>query len=249
MKYSILIPYYNKAPYFHNTLVSFAHHYKNRDDYEVIVVEDRKNFNDSTLHKELYDVIDSFLGKINFVYLLGEGEHEHSPVRHYNLASSNANGEYLMLTSPEVFHMENVLEGLDSIFKKDKDCYVVMGCQNGKNVPFYISEFDEFTHTIKGAWYQHSKSHNRMFHFCSAISKEMYNKIGGFDEEYAKGIAFDDNDFIETVKANNMNIVLRDDLLTIHIHHPKTTVKFPNYSKLWRHNIDYFNQKWGKDLK
>jgi GT2 family glycosyltransferase len=80
-----------------------------------------------------------------------------------------------------------------------------------------------------------------MFHFCSALSKNNYQKIGGFDERYCNGIAYDDNCFYERIRLNGLKIVLRDDLLTYHIEHSRQYIS--ENMKLWGINATLFTRQ------
>ena len=59
IKYSIILPYYNR-PEFKSALLSFKHHYVGRNDYEVIIVEDIKNEMNIEYHDVLVDIIHEF---------------------------------------------------------------------------------------------------------------------------------------------------------------------------------------------
>ena len=43
--------------------------------------------------------------------------------------------------------------------------------------------------------------------------------MGGFDERYAKGIAFDDNEILLRIKRKGLTINIVDDPFVVHQHH------------------------------
>jgi glycosyltransferase involved in cell wall biosynthesis len=45
IKYSIILPYYNRKNLINTTLTSFVHFYQNRNDFEIIIVDDRSSEN------------------------------------------------------------------------------------------------------------------------------------------------------------------------------------------------------------
>ena len=49
MKYSIIMPYYDRRYQLKKTLESFCIFYSYRQDYEVVLVEDGKNVNDDII--------------------------------------------------------------------------------------------------------------------------------------------------------------------------------------------------------
>jgi predicted glycosyltransferase involved in capsule biosynthesis len=70
-------------------------------------------------------------------------------------------------------------------------------------------------------WYNHSKYRPVHYHFCAALTKRNLNILGGFDERYAMGIGYEDNEFIDRVKRLNLEMVIADDVPVIHQWHPK----------------------------
>ena len=245
IKYSILMPYINRAGHLHNTLVSFKHHYADRDDYEVMLVEDIKNPEND--HKRLLDVISAFGNDIH-INLIVAGKHEwFNPSPLFNIAAKSARGSYFIITSPEIFHKSNVLDALDTEFTKDPDAYIVCACENRKGCNLDIKAFDDLG-GVHDVWYQHSmnpchnEGANRMYHFCTAISKDNYFKLGGFDEDYSFGICYDDNDLIDRVQLSGIPVVVRDDMVTVHIAHKHDT-RPDNWRELFTRNQQIYKNK------
>jgi hypothetical protein len=56
-KYTFIIPYYDR-PSLWNTLFTFKHFYYNRDDYQIFILEDKKNTGDA--EKKLTEIISDF---------------------------------------------------------------------------------------------------------------------------------------------------------------------------------------------
>ena len=242
IKYSILMPYHKRAGHLHNTFISFIHHYRERNDYEVIIVEDIKNTNDYSEHSVLLKEIELFSKEgIVIVYLFAGNIDSWNPSSLFNEAAKRANGKYLIITNPECFHKTDILVGLDEEFKKDSGVYVVCACESVKNCKMFIDNFHKFD-GIHHRWYQHSIHRNEMYHFCTAISKKNWEKIGGFDERFSLGVGYDDNDFRDGVIAAKIPIVLRDDLHTIHQWHGKTHCP-DNHQHLLRNNEKLYQQK------
>jgi len=245
MKYSIIMPYYKRDFHLYNTLISFAHHYKDRDDFEVVIVEDIKNIEDEGDHNKLLDVIDKF-SHVNIKRIDSNFVNCYNPAPLFNLGVKESSGKYLILTNPEVFHKVNIFDGLDSLFGQDKNVYVVCGCENVIKYPQYAESFEKFTYEHH-QWYQHSKHRNALFHFCSAISKENYLKIGGFDERYKDGIAHDDNDFRDTVFKNKIKVLVNDNLHTLHLAHDSAFSFVKDEGKLMKRNeLLYVLKKQGR---
>lgn len=214
MKYSIIMPYYNR-PEIRFAFDSFCKFYSIRDDVEIIVVEDTKNFNSNDMHGLLTRIIEKYKELLKISLILDPCVSYNASTR-YNRGVEKASGSIIMLTNPETPHTSDILKDLDKV--DFTDTYIVCACSamhlKEDKGNFFDSSFS-FYH-----WYQHA-TRNLLFHFCSAISKENYNKIGGFDEQYSRGLAYEDANFVKRVEKSGMAIVTRDDLVTYHIEHSR----------------------------
>ncbi len=242
MKYSILMPYLFRAKHLHNTLTSFRHHYKDRNDYEVVIMEDAKNAADEKEHLALQKVIALFKNDIEITQIIAGSPDCWNPAPLFNAGAREAKGEYFIITNPEGFHKTDVLKGLDCEFGKDTSAYVVCACESHKQCTFDIEKYEDYKGNFH-TWYQHSIHNNKRYHWCSAISKENWHKIGGFDERFGLGFAYDDDDFIASVKASGAWIVTRDDLITVHMEHGKG-FRPKNLRVLLKRNHALYEEKW-----
>jgi len=242
IKYSFLIPYIDRIPQFRTTLESFIYHeYHLRGDIELVIVEDVKNFKNQHTRKNLADLLGAYVSRLP-IYTLIAGEMEHwSPVTLFNVAAKHASGEYVILTNPECAHQTNVLKGLDAHFEKFPESYAIASCLS---VLAESMTMEQLQHA-KGKWYQHSKERNVLVHFCAAMKKEFYEKIGGFDEQYKFGVCFDDDDFRNRVMQAKILFEVLDDLVTVHLNHYKEQP--PGYVKLHEINKKYFESVWGSN--
>lgn len=220
MKYSFLLPYFNRAVQFRETLKTFRTFYGARNDWELIVVVDAKS-------PDIPD-ISGFRALV-----LTQKVPTSNPCQSYNKAALAAMGDIFIVTNPEVRHDTDILAGLDAIFAVNSNAYVVCACEalDRKGRHFM--------------WYQHSQRRNCCYHFCTAITRPNWFHVGGFDERYADGIAYDDNDFRESVRAAGLDFVMRDDLKTTHLWHPKPHLELPNKSELEARNKAIYEAKWG----
>jgi hypothetical protein len=240
MKYSFLIPYYDRAKEFRLTLESMSYHYQNRDDFELIVGEDIKTGNNKIEHDKLIELCEEFKDKLNITLLFTSFENCYNPAPIFNACAVRAEGEYFILTSPEILHKNNILKGFDEELLKDKNAYVVPSCECVQGASFADGK-TIYTHF---KWYSHSKHRRSLLHWCNVIRKEKYWEIGGFDNEFAKGIACEDDDFLERVRADKeITIVQRDDLETLHIQHNKPRLNMKEYKALHKINSDYSDRK------
>lgn len=239
MKYSFIIPYY-KRPSFYNTLTSFSHFYKDRTDYEVIVIEDYKNTIDTHCHMQLTDIISDFSASIKIVHIQAPDFKTYNPCKAFNYGVNSATGEYLVITNPECMHTVDILNGFDSEFTTNSEVYVLCSCQ-ASTCNLISKDFSKLI-VIPIIWYQHTKHCNNQLHFCAALKKDNYLKIGGFDENFAKGCEFDDNDFKDKIHYYKIPMIFRDDLVVAHIEHDRGYIVERQVLKAI--NKNYYTNKW-----
>lgn len=241
-RYSLIMPYYNRANQLYNSLSSFCYHYKDRHDYEVVIIEDGKTIKEEARHNELLTVINCFNSTINIVHIQTDYEDCWNPAPLICDGVDASSGEFLVLTNPEVFHKSNILSALDTEFIKENDYYVVCACENVKIDRYYedVINMDDFKYEHL-MWYQHSEHRNRLLHFCTAISRDQYDNIGGFDRRYRYGAGVEDVDFVEKVKKWGLPIIVRDDLVTLHQDHGQAQSIIPNYDRLHKINQNLFS--------
>lgn len=228
MKYSILMPYYDRQEQLKETLKSFVSLYRNRDDYEIIIVEDSKQTEE--MEKELQKVLFSSIFSDLFFYIIkSKGKNNYSPSIQYNEGAAKSSGKFLILTNPECKHEVDILGGLDVLLNKNQEQYIVCGCQS-------LDKGNNFKR-----WYQHTKHRNARYHFCSCISRVNYYKVGGFNDVYSDGYGYDDNSFRDRVIYSGINLNCQDDLLVSHLWHPK---KRPlNYRFLLERNSKLYQKE------
>jgi hypothetical protein len=93
-------------------------------------------------------------------------------------------------------------------------------------------------------WYTHPFYRNIGYHFCSAIYKSKLDLMGGFDERFAEGHSFDDDELmlsIINILQLDVNIIKPEDGLVIHQFHIgcgwNSTIK-----EQMTHNRDLFKE-------
>lgn len=218
MKYGILMPYLDRLPQLRMTLVSFRSHYAHRDDWRAVIMVDRKE----TKPQEIASMVTA-LGMENRCLVfgpIGNGS-SNTPCAEYNQAAAISDADYVLPTNPECLHLTDILGELDKLFAVDPNRYVVCACEAVARVSMPHDDMAGLAYKHVD-WYQHSKHHNPMLNFCTAISRNNYNRIGGFDPAYSGGLGYADNDFINKIKAAGLPLVVRDDMIALHLEHPVT---------------------------
>jgi hypothetical protein len=251
MKYSIFMPYIFRAPQLWNTLISFLHHYSDRDDYEVILVEDVKNKRIEGEHELLLEVVKYFEPKLNLRFFETDWPRVTNPAPFYNFCAEKAQGEYFVITNPECFHYTNILAGFDEEFAKDKYVYLLASCvdrevRNDKSA-YTSPEEEQWICNFHDFKFESKRSRNSaLYHFCSAMYYTTWDLVGGFCNEYAEGVAAEDDDFRDQIHFMEVEFVLCEDLIVVHQAHNRGVRKKGWGSK--NSNIRIYNERRKKRL-
>lgn len=111
-----------------------------------------------------------------------------------NAAVRASAGDVIVLTNPEVEHREDVLTGMLALLEEPED-YVTVACRDVGGLWLAGPEVDYATH---GRLPVPEGAH---FHFCAMLTRELFERAGGFDEEYRHGRACEDNDWLWRLEA------------------------------------------------
>jgi hypothetical protein len=242
MKYSFVMPYYNR-PELRFSLDSYRDLYSYRDDLEVIIVEDSKNVIDTEMHTQLLNIVSQY-PDIS-IKVIPDPIESYNPSTKYNLGVKESSGEIIVITNPEVPHISDVLKFIDN---SDMDnLYVICACQavhtvrNGAS--FKECEFSFYM------WYQHTQYRDVRYHFCTVISKDNFiNKVKGFNEIFTKGIAYDDDNFVKRVQKSGMILLPVDDLVTYHIEHSRSyRISSEEFNRLTQINLEIWRSQVATD--
>ncbi len=224
---SIVMAYYNRQKQFDKTLQSIEQSVVK--DYELIMVDDAS---------EPPLVCD----KAQIIRIEPKDKWYNSTVIPNNMGLRAATSDIIVIQGPECYHIgdvlnyvqENIRPGLYLSFAA-----YALNPQEGAN--FLAGQMPElrngvYDHPWDNGWYNHSVHRPVGYHFCSAIMREDLDRFGGFDERYAKGICYEDDDFIRKVKRSGLRVRIVDDPYVIHQYHPQYTYMKPGYMAL--HDIN-----------
>jgi len=234
---SIVMTYFNnRKKQTIRTLDGFQKNYYNKYEFEVIIVDDAsdKKFNlDNDIVKYNYP--------INLIKISKEEKgNRTNPCIPYNVGFRQANGKIIIIQNPECYHATDILGyTLENLTEQD---YFSFSCYSGNseeitkqilesdNIYDLIldKEFDTLNHKIIDcSWYNHPTILGRTtnYHFCSAIYKSKLDLIGGFNEEFANGYCYDDDELLLSIKYNlnlNINTIDPSEGLVIHQYHTRS---------------------------
>lgn len=123
-----------------------------------------------------------------------------------NIGVRNAKYQNIIITSPEVKPTTNVLEQLSK-------------CK-GKNVVCEVSDQDEkgnLTILVSKTY----RGDTPAMYFLAMFQKKDIEKINGWDEEFMKGYAYEDNDFGDRWVRAGLSFEIREDIKAVHQYHKR----------------------------
>lgn len=106
-----------------------------------------------------------------------------------NVAVRASTHDVIVLTNPEIEHREDVLSGMLAMLRDPLD-YVTVSCRDVSGKWLAGPEVD---YAQDGRLPVPIGAH---FHFCAMLTRELFERVGGFDEGYRNGRACEDNDWL-----------------------------------------------------
>lgn len=154
----------------------------------------------------------------------------------FNIGFAQAKGDIIIMQNPECIHTGDILSFASKIKRGEVLSFAAYSLD-------YHLDYDQFVPIVlkklilsepqriqvaHHGWYNHSIHRPEGFHFCNAIRRNDLELIGGFDERFANGIGFDDNDLVRRIKRAGFNLRIIDDPFVIHQKHQRT-----DYDNIW----------------
>lgn len=203
MKISIVAPYWNRNGAANIALRLIDQHYKHLDLQYVMVDDGSK---------------EEFVPEGDWPWLdivkLPRKDVAMNPCVPINVGVKYAKGDVIVLTNPEIRHNTPVLEQmLQSLMEAGENGYVSAAC-------WYERDRSWHAHScilVDGQRDNYRQPKGSAFHFCTMFFRTLWDKAGGFDEEYRDGVGWDDPDWVNRVHRAGGVFVMRDDLVVEHV--------------------------------
>ena len=233
MNISIVMAYFNRKELLYNTMKSIEHYWPQGDHNEIIVVDDASD--DGNDIAELKDV---FNLDIKIISIKREEKIWINPCIPFNIGFSKAKNDIIIIQNPECIHHGNIIKYTLNNIKENT--YLNYACysidkRSTERISYVDSNSQDFMRSVSeivyplvdsrvpyngtNGWYNHSVHKPHQLHFCSAIMRKDLYDLGGFDERYANGLGYDDNEFLERIRKKQMMIESIDDSFVIHQYH------------------------------
>lgn len=220
---SLLLPYWNRQEAANRAFALLDKHYRGLD-MEVIVIDDG--------NKVPFVVPDT---KLNVrVVRLPEKDKPNALSKAWNAGVKAAKGEIILLSCIEVLHEKPVIEQLVKGLGENDYALAAAWC------PESIEWHTHSTRLVP------SCPDGTGLSFLGALHKSLYEKSGGFDEDYHEGAGYEDRDFIWRMTEAGANFIMRDDLVVVH---PKTGASIAWGEERFARNEALYMQKWAHRMK
>jgi glycosyltransferase involved in cell wall biosynthesis len=217
--------YYNRKELFHRTLKSITK--TKYDNFEIIAVDDA-----SRKEERIEDLAIGF-PFLRVIRIEPKDKWYKSAIIPLNLGISLADGDIIVLQNPECLHVHDVLShivekinDLDyisiSAYSFNEELTNTLPAQiDGEDFIGYFESLPQQTVDGYVGWYNHSTYRPVHFNFCAALTGKNMKSLGGFDERYAMGLGFEDDEFIGRITKMGLNKIISEEVSVIHQWHPK----------------------------
>jgi len=131
-----------------------------------------------------------------------------NPAKALNIGVRNATYDHIIISSPEVKPKPDVLELMEASLGKNLVCQV----------------WDETEERKVGASLVHKgyRSDNPGMYFLALFNRADIEAINGWDEDFMKGYAYEDNDFGERWVRAGLPFEIREDIQGTHQYHSRS---------------------------
>lgn len=130
-----------------------------------------------------------------------------NPSKAFNIGVREAKYDQIIITSPEVLPKTDVLGQLEELI--------------GANVVCQVWDEDEKNQVVTSLVNESFRSETPAMYFLAMFNRKDIEAINGWDEEFMKGYAYEDNDFGERWKRAHLPWMVRDDIQGVHQYHPR----------------------------
>lgn len=170
------MPYWNRAQQLEQSLVSYAKMYPDLD-IEFSICDDGSNppLGADKRHAKVRQSA------------LPQKSNAMNPCVPINRAVRNCTNDLIVLTNPETVHRERVLDQMLDAWSGPND-YVIAGCRDATHGDWFAGT----GRSMKGCL----APPKGQYHFCVLFHRSLFERAGGFDEDYRDGHAYDDNDWL-----------------------------------------------------
>jgi len=239
--------YFERSAQLRNTLLSFVEHGYG-PEVEVIIVDDGSVAERAELPAFSCDF------DIRIIYIEPAAKWYSNSCIPFNLGFAAARGDIVILQNAECLHLGNIVNHARASVSRSN--YLSYGCYSfdetaskaieipGKGLAAIAKLVNsDVPTTVDGGngWYNHSVFRPVAYHFCAAIDRANLAKLGGFDERYARGIGYDDNEILERIRKLPLEVRIVDEAIVVHQYHYSNRQIDDRFKELYHRNWVLFH--------
>lgn len=131
-----------------------------------------------------------------------------NPSKALNLGVANAIYKQIIISSPEVMPLTDVLRQLEGFVGRNVVCQVFDSKEDGTMGISLVNKI--------------FRADNPGMYFLAMFNKSDILKINGWDEDFMKGYAYEDNDFGERWTRAGIPFEVNDEIKGFHQYHPRS---------------------------
>jgi len=131
-----------------------------------------------------------------------------NPSKAFNIGVRNSKYDQIIISSPEVKPITDVLQQLEGFIGKNVVCQVFDAKEDGTIGMSLVNKI--------------FRSDDPGMYFLAMFNKIDIYKINGWDEDFMKGYAYDDNDFGARWKRAGLPFEINEEIKALHQYHPRS---------------------------
>jgi glycosyltransferase involved in cell wall biosynthesis len=186
---AIVMAYYNRFELLCNTLESIQNNPTKPN--EIIIVDDASEI---PLNTQI--ILNEYNLNIKIITITKEQKFWINSCMAYNIGFNHVESNITIIQNPECYHANDIIGHVQENLNDSND-YFIYGCyslpRNELPCKNYVTKNKGVSFEGDDGWYNHSLYRRVGYHFTSAIYTEVLREIGGFDERFATGYAYEDN--------------------------------------------------------
>lgn len=159
-----------------------------------------------------YDKVQEYLEKHNLTKGVKLIPYEHkvgfNPSKPLNIGVRNARYDHIIITCPEVLPETDVLHQLEGFLGQNVVCQVIDQNEDGSKGNILVSRL--------------FRSDTPAMYFLAMFNKSDIEAINGWDEDFMKGYAWEDNDFGDRWVRAGLPFKVVDEIRAVHQYHPRS---------------------------
>lgn len=230
---SITMAYYQRPDLLRNSLWAYHHLHPDRGDVEFVIVDDK-----SAEALRAQPVVDELSRVLDIKLFYRENKTGCNPAQPINISAKQASGEILVITNPETLPLTPILDQLDAA-GVPSESYIIAPCYSvseekqriiaalDPTKPSFVDEVRarlqmndrQATRDGDDAWYIHPQLFPRALYFFAAMPRADFIEMGGIDEDYQMGYAWEDTDFINRLAMKGTQMSFLNGAVVLHQHH------------------------------